>query len=105
MRQTTQAHQVSDVTQARLDQAASDLKAAHMTDFGIVQNELEIAEPRELALPHIWRWKEVSPLLDKVYSGMSLNEVHRRTLALTNPGLKGRPLATTTMLTSMSIYY
>ena len=99
------SHQVSVHTQARLDQAADDLKAAHMTDFGVVQNELEIAEPREIAVPHIWRWRAVSPLLDKVYSGMSLNEVHRRTLALTNPGMNGRPLATTTMLTSMSIYY
>ena len=99
------SHHVSEHTQARLDQAADDLKAAHMTDFGVVQNELEIAEPREIALPHIWRWQTVSPLLDKVYSGMSLNEVHRRTLALTNPGMSGRPLATTTMLTSMSIYY
>ena len=99
------SHSVSADTQARLDQAAEDLKAAHMTDFGVVQNELEIAEPREIALPHIWRWQDVSPLLDKVYSGMSLNEVHRRTLALTNPGMNGRPLATTTMLTSMSIYY
>lgn len=98
------AHDVSRETQARLDAASEGLRAVHLTDFGIVQNELEIAEPRELAVPHLWKWSEVSPWLDKVYAGMSLNEVHRRTLALSNPGL-GRPLAATTMLCSMSIYY
>src|SRR5579862_6735849 len=105
MATSTPAHPVSAPTQTRFDDAAADLKAAHMTDFGIVQNELEIAEPREIAVPHIWRWRDVSPWLDKVYSGMSLKEVHRRTLALSNPGMNGRPLATTTLLTSMSIYY
>lgn len=100
-----EVHKVSAATQARLDEAAAGLKAVGLTDFGIVQNELEIPEPRELARPHVWRWADVSPWLDKVYAGMSLNEVHRRTLALTNPGLGGRPLATTTLLTSMSIYY
>ena len=97
-------HDVSDATQARLDAAKAGLKAVHVTDFGIVQNELEINEPRPQALPHVWRWNDVSPWLDKVYAGMSLKEVHRRTLALTNPGLD-RPLATTSMLCSMSIYY
>lgn len=98
------AHDLSRDTQARLDAVAAGLKAAHLTDFGVVQNELEIAEPREIAVPHLWPWSEVSPWLDRVYAGMSLDEVHRRTLALTNPGL-GRPLAATTLLCSMSIYY
>lgn len=100
-----EVHQVSEDTQKKLSSVAAGLAAAHLTDFAIVQNELEIPSPREMAVPHIWKWHEVSPWLDKTYSGMSLNEVHRRTLALTNPGLKGRPLAATTMLTSMSIYY
>ncbi|MSQ73826.1 MAG: cupin domain-containing protein [Betaproteobacteria bacterium] len=99
-----EAHSVSAETQARLDAVAAGLKALNLTDFGVVQNELEIASPRELAVPHVWKWDAVSPWLDKVYAGMSLNEVHRRTLALSNPGLK-RPLAATTMLCSMSIYY
>jgi gentisate 1,2-dioxygenase len=105
MGKESEVHPVSEDTKARLAAVAAGLSAAHLTDFGIVQNELEIPEPRELAVPHIWKWSEVSPWLDKTYSGMSLNEVHRRTLALTNPGLKGRPLAATTLLTSMSIYY
>lgn len=96
---------ISEKTRAHLDQAAPGLKAANLTDFAIVQSELEIAEPLEYAVPHIWRWKEVSPWLDRVYHGMSLEEVHRRTLALSNPGLGGRPFALSTLLTSMSMYY
>ena len=97
-------HEVSRDTQTRLAAAAEGLRAVHVTDFGIVQNELEISEPRERAISHLWKWAEISPWLDKVYAGMSLQEVHRRTLALSNPGL-GRPLAATTLLCSMSIYY
>lgn len=100
-----EVHPVSVDTKERFASVAADLAAVHLTDFGVVQNELEIPEPREMAVPHIWKWRDVSPWLDKVYAGMSLNEVHRRTLALSNPGLKGRPLAATTLLTSMSIYY
>jgi gentisate 1,2-dioxygenase len=96
---------ISEKTRARLDQAAPGLKAVHLTDFAVVQNELEIAEPREFAVPHIWKWREVSPWLDRVYSGMSLDEIHRRTLALSNPGLGGRPFATSTLLASISMYY
>jgi gentisate 1,2-dioxygenase len=96
---------ISEKTRAHLDQAAPGLKAVHLTDFAVVQSELEIAEPREFAVPHIWRWRDVSPWLDRVYNGMSLDEVHRRTLALSNPGLGGRPFAVSTLLTSMSMYY
>lgn len=96
---------ISEKTRARLDQAAPGLQAAHLTDFAVVQSELEIAEPKEYAVPYVWRWREVSPWLDRVYNGMSLDEVHRRTLALSNPGLGGRPFATSTLLASMSMYY
>lgn len=96
---------ISEQTLQHLAQAAPGLKAVHMTDFAVVQNELEIAEPLEYAVPHIWKWREVSPWLDAVYNGVSLEEVHRRTLALSNPGLRGRPFALSTLLTSMSMYY
>lgn len=96
---------ISEKTLAHLEKTGAGLKAAHLTDFAVVQSELEIAEPRELAVPHIWKWCDVSPWLDRVYSGMSLDEIHRRTLALSNPGLGGRPFAASTLLTSMSIYY
>jgi len=96
---------ISEKTRAHLDQAAPGLKAVNLVDFAVVQSELEIAEPREIAVPHIWKWRDVSPWLDRVYNGMSLDEVHRRTLALSNPGLGGRPFSVSTLLTSMSMYY
>jgi len=99
------ASMVSAETRKHLDRSQAGLKALHLTDFAVVQNELEIAEPRELAVPHIWKWREVSPWLDRVYAGVSLEEIHRRTLALSNPGLGGRPFTATTLLASMSIYY
>ena len=95
----------SKSTQSRLAAVADGLKSVHLTDFAIAQREFEVAEPPERAVPHIWKWREISPWLDKVYAGMSLEDLHRRTLTLVNPGLGGRPFAATTLTASMSIYY
>jgi len=96
---------LSPATRARLDAVKDGLKAANLVDFALVQNELEVAEPRPKALPCLWKWQDLKPWLGKTYAGMSLAEVHRRTLALANPGFGGRPVATTTLFMSISMYF
>lgn len=75
-----------------------------MTDFRKVMQELEIAEPRVTALPHLWKWDHVREQLTKS-ENFDLTEVHRRAFALCNPGLGGHPNATSTLFASVSIYY
>jgi gentisate 1,2-dioxygenase len=87
------------------DNDSDRLKELHLRDFVTYQDELDRAEPRELAVPYLWKWRDVSPLLDRVHAGRSLDKVRRRSLSFSNPGLGGRPFASTTMLASMSIYY
>ena len=96
---------LSDATQQQLDAARGGLADANLVDFAFVQNELEIAEPKPQALPCLWRWDTLKKWLAETYEGMSLAEVHRRTLALANPGFTGRPLATTTLFASISMYF
>lgn len=96
---------LSQKTIEQLDAVRQGLDEAGLVDFAFVQNELEIAEPRVRAVPHIWKWNDTKPWLDKTYAGMSLTEVHRRTLAFANPGLSPRPFVATTLFTSISIYY
>lgn len=79
--------------------AVSDL-----TDFRLVMEQLEVAEPRPAAVPHLWKWDDVRARL-VASEAFDLNEVHRRAFALCNPGLDGRPIVGTTLFASVSIYY
>lgn len=73
-------------------------------DFRKVMAELEIAEPRVRALPHLWKWDDLRRRLTGA-DAFDLTEVHRRAFALCNPGLGGRPAAATTLFASVSVYY
>lgn len=73
-------------------------------DFRKVMAELEIAEPRVRALPHIWKWEDVRRRLTAA-DAFDLTEIHRRAFALCNPGLGGRPAVATTLFASVSVYY
>lgn len=97
--------EISAATRARLDGVKDGLDKSNLVDFAIVQEQLEIPEPRPQAVPHLWKWAEVKPWLAQAYEGVSLEEVHRRTLAFRNPGLNGRPFAATSPFMSISMYF
>ena len=71
---------LSKKTLNQLEGVKDGLDTAGLVDFSFIQNELEIAEPRVRALPHLWKWNDTKPWLHKTYADMSLKEVHRRTL-------------------------
>jgi gentisate 1,2-dioxygenase len=97
--------ELSAQTTERLASVKAGLEASHLVDFAVVQAELEIPEPRPAAVPHVWKWSDVKPWLARTYAGMSLEEVHRRTLAFKNPGLNGRPFAASSLFMSISMYF
>jgi gentisate 1,2-dioxygenase len=96
---------LSSDTKERLASVKAGLESNHLVDFAVVQAELEIPEPRPAAVPHLWKWEDVKPWLSRTYAGMSLEEVHRRTLAFKNPGMKGRPFAASSLFMSISMYF
>jgi gentisate 1,2-dioxygenase len=96
---------LSSETTERLASVKAGLESINLVDFAVVQAELEIPEPRPAAVPHLWKWSEVKPWLSCTYAGMSLEEVHRRTLAFKNPGLMGRPFAASSLFMSISMYF
>ncbi|HZU90420.1 MAG TPA: cupin domain-containing protein [Stellaceae bacterium] len=61
-------------------------------------------------LPHLWRWREVSPYLDRIAEIARTAEVppiefaERQQFLLTNPGLGGRLQVSATMRCAVSIY-
>jgi gentisate 1,2-dioxygenase len=61
-------------------------------------------------LPHLWRWREISPYLDRIAEIARNAEVppiefaERQQFLLTNPGLGGRLQVSATMRCAVSIY-
>ncbi len=62
------------------------------------------------AAPHLWRWKEISPYLDRIAEIARTSEVSpiefadRQQFLLTNPGLGGRIQVASTIRCAVSIY-
>jgi gentisate 1,2-dioxygenase len=54
--------------------------------------------PRPKAVPHLWRWQNLLPLADRAGHLVPVGRGgERRAIALANPGLGGRPFATSTL--------
>jgi len=54
-------------------------------------------KPGTAAVPAIWRWKEVRPLLERACGLITAKEAERRVLMLENPALEGTTFITTTL--------
>ena len=60
------------------------------------------AHPMPKAVPHIWRWSEVQPIVDESTVVVPMGE-ERRALQLFNPGLGGRWATTNTLIGAVQV--
>ena len=69
-----------------------------------------VAAGQMKAVPHHWKWREISPYLDKIAKIASEAEIppvefaDRQQFLLTNPGLRGRLQVAATIRCAVSIY-
>ena len=61
------------------------------------------AEPRIDAIPYLWRYSDVRPLLLDAAQVISTEEAERRVLVLENPALRGRRLATDSLYAGLQL--
>jgi gentisate 1,2-dioxygenase len=80
-----------ETTEARFRQRVA---AADLVPLWTFFNEWFSAEPRAGAVPHLWRYGDVRPVVMEAGAVVSTTEAERRVLVLENPGLPGRHLAT-----------
>jgi gentisate 1,2-dioxygenase len=60
--------------------------------------DLMPTHPQPRAVAHVWRWKHVWPLIQRIGAQIAVGEAaQRRAVAFANPGLDGRPYATPTL--------
>ncbi|MBI4635098.1 MAG: cupin domain-containing protein [Candidatus Rokubacteria bacterium] len=79
----------------------------HLQEYWVAQPDFQSTAPRSAAVPHLWRWADVAPVLRKtgeiIGVGAHVAEAERRALILSNPGLGGRPDITTTLYADLQL--
>jgi len=68
-----------------------------------VFHDLVAREPRPGALPALWRYDEVRPLVLESGALISAKEAERRVLVLENPGLRGRSMITQSLYAGLQL--
>ena len=72
----------------------SELLIPLWTEIG----DLMPPQPQSRALPHLWRWETLLPMAEQAGALVPVGRGgERRAIALSNPGLGGRPFATPTL--------
>jgi gentisate 1,2-dioxygenase len=61
------------------------------------------AEPQAAALPYLWRYAELRPVVMDAAEAVSTQDAERRVLVLENPGLRGRHLATDALYAGLQL--
>ncbi len=87
-------------TNPKREQLSSEIAALNMKPLW--ERTMRLA-PGTVAVPAIWRWREVQPHLMRSAEVITTQEAERRVLMLENPALKGSTFATTTLYAGLQI--
>ncbi|MGH3327905.1 MAG: cupin domain-containing protein, partial [Streptomycetales bacterium] len=75
-----------------------EIDGYHLQPLWTQTGDLMPFHPRPDAVPWLWRWKRLKPLAERAGELVPIERGgERRVLALSNPGLGGRPFATPTL--------
>ncbi|MCR1782358.1 cupin domain-containing protein [Nocardioides carbamazepini] len=77
---------------------AARLQDQSMRALWHVLADVMTENPVQPAVPHLWRWRDVAPLVNEAGDLVTAEEADRRALMLINPGLAHLPASTTATL-------
>jgi len=84
--------------QAELAQWYQDCAAVGLTPLWMTREGLMPTVPQPAAIPHVWRWADLSRLAERSATLVPVGRGgERRAIGLGNPGLGGEPYATATL--------
>ena len=89
-----------ETTEAQLRQR---IGAAGLVPLWSFFKEWFAAEPRPSAIPHVWHYSDLRPVVMEAGAAVSTAEAERRVLVLENPGLRGRHLATDALYAGLQL--
>jgi gentisate 1,2-dioxygenase len=90
--------------QQELDALREDAQKLHLCEFWNEVRKLEIEDPPPVGTPHVWRFTEVEPRLQRAAVVVPLEEAERRAVVFRNPGLGGRIATTPNLYSAYSLY-
>ena len=90
-------------TATKLERYAERAREQHLAPLWEFFKDWFCAEPRVDAIPYLWRYEELKPLLHEAASVISTAQAERRVLALENPGLGGRRLVTDALCAGLQL--
>jgi gentisate 1,2-dioxygenase len=68
-----------------------------------VMKNLVVTEPKSVAAPTVWHYKDVRPLIAEAGELITAKEAERRVLVLENPALRGKSRATNTLFAGLQL--
>jgi len=81
-----------------------DSRQLGLLEYWAEREVIEDPGHRSIAVPFVWHWKDLRPLLARASSIVPMKEAYRRALLFSNPGLKPKPWITTTIYGGCSWY-
>jgi len=79
-------------------------KRLGLTEYWAERELIENPASRTVAVPFVWHWSDLRPLLAQAATVVPMEEAYRRALLFTNPGLAPKPWITTTIYGGCSWY-
>lgn len=80
-----------------------DLAAADAGPLWTVLEQIITHEPRTAASPHLWKWRDIRPLVVRSGELVDTTLAERRVVVLHNPGLGGKPFASQTLYAGIQL--
>ncbi len=90
-------------TAAQLQDYYNQLDAYSVAPLWTVQEQALVSEPRSVAVPHVWRWKELRPQALQAGQLIGTQDAERRVLMLLNPGIAGRIATTNSLFSGLQV--
>src|SRR5688572_17325975 len=96
----TRAQDTARETEAPFERQLAD---ANLVPLWTFFKDWFCPEPRPAAVPHLWRYAELRPVVMEAAAVVSTADAERRVLVLENPGLAGRHLATDALYAGLQL--
>jgi len=77
--------------------------AYDMAPLWEVLKGLVVTEPKSVAAPKVWHYRDVRPLIAEAGELITAKEAERRVLVLENPALRGKSRATNTLFAGLQL--
>lgn len=86
------------------EELTTSSKQLGLTEYWVEREIIENPAYRATAVPFVWHWKDMQPLLEKASDIVPMDQAYRRALLFSNPGLAPKAWMTTTIYGGCSWY-